>query len=166
MAMAYSESDIMQVGGEHVDFKLRAGPVRRNLFGPVDHQQLQQDFQNLLSLSVEVANKRWNFDFQSDRPAQGSIQWEELRCQDVPAFYRSCVVKAGVGHKAEVPGRGAAGASQEQEYLEITTRETYRRHKSEKKMASSMLKRRQATITDFFAVKKMRSLHHKGPTRQ
>lgn len=146
--MASSESTRMQMGREDVDVKRRVGPVRRNLFGPVDHQQLQQDFQRLLCMSVEVANKRWNFDFQRDRPGQGSIEWEELRCQDVPAFYRSCVVKAGVGPKAQVPDGGAADDSQMQEYLEITARETYRSCKAEKRLASSStLKRRQATIT-------------------
>lgn len=165
--MASFESDSMQTGREDVDVKLRGGPVRRSLFGPVDHQQLQQDFQRLLCMSVEVANKRWNFDFQRDRPGQGSIEWEELRCQDVPAFYRNCVVKAGIRPRAQVPGGGAADVSQTQEYLEITTRETYRSCKAEKRLASSSpLKRRQATITDFFSVKKKKSLQHKGPVFQ
>ncbi|XP_061107772.1 cyclin-dependent kinase inhibitor 1D [Conger conger] len=158
--MASFELDSMQ---EDMNERLRAGPVRRNLFGPVDHQQLQQDFERLLCMSVEVANKRWNFDFQRDRPGQGSIEWEELRCQDVPAFYRSCVVKAGAGPKARVPGGGAADVSETQEYLEITARETYRSCKAEKRLASSTRKRKQATITEFFCVKKKRSSHHKGP---
>ncbi|KAJ8381996.1 hypothetical protein SKAU_G00027740 [Synaphobranchus kaupii] len=166
MVMASSELDYMQTEREDMDVKLRAVPVRRNLFGPVDHQQLQQDFQRLLCMSVEVANKRWNFDFQRDRPGQGSIEWEELRCQDVPAFYRSCVVKAGVGSKAQVPGGGADDVSPMQEYLEITARETYRSCKPEKRLASSStLKRKQANITDFFSVKK-RSSHHKGHALQ
>lgn len=70
--------------------------VRRNLFGPIDHQQLQQDFQRLLLMTVDTATRRWDFDFLSDRPTPGStLQWEELRCQDVPAFYHSRVVKGG-----------------------------------------------------------------------
>ncbi|CAG12140.1 unnamed protein product [Tetraodon nigroviridis] len=82
---------------------LKAGPVRRNLFGPVDHNQLRQDFERLLRMSVEVANKRWNFDFRNERPGRGcGVEWEELRCQDVPAFYRSCMVRqapAGGHHR-------------------------------------------------------------------
>ncbi|XP_036373356.1 cyclin-dependent kinase inhibitor 1D [Megalops cyprinoides] len=162
MAMTSSECD-----GYGEGVKLRGASVRRNLFGPVDHQQLQQDFQRLLCMSVEVANKRWNFDFQTDRPSQGSIEWEELQCQDVPAFYRSCVVKAGIGRAPDVPGGGVAAPRPPREYLEVTAREAYRSHKAEKRAASSStLKRRQATITDFFAVKKKRSLHHKGSSRQ
>lgn len=76
--------------------------VRRNLFGPVDHQQLQQDFHRLLRMSVEVAKQRWNFDFQSECPTSGSIEWEEIQCQDVPAFYRSSVVRVGK-RRLEVP---------------------------------------------------------------
>lgn len=88
------DSEISRLGGIGA-LNIKAGPVRRNLFGPVDHNQLQQDFERLLCMSVEVANKRWNFDFQSEKPGSGSgVEWEELRCQDVPAFYRSCTVRS------------------------------------------------------------------------
>ncbi|NXL52923.1 CDN1B inhibitor, partial [Podilymbus podiceps] len=50
--------------------------ARRNLFGPVDHEQLQQDFQRMLRSSVEGAQQKWNFDFLRDRPAEGLLQWE------------------------------------------------------------------------------------------
>ncbi|XP_069013000.1 cyclin-dependent kinase inhibitor 1D [Embiotoca jacksoni] len=146
--------------------------LRRNLFGPVDHQQLQQDFQRLLRMSAEAANKRWNFDFQSDAPGEGAdVEWEELRCQDVPAFYRSCTVRpAGAdrsrgGRRRRARGeRGARRASVRpcpaarpgsgDEYLEVTTRGCYRLQLSGK--------RRQAAITDFFTVKKRNPLHYKA----
>ncbi|XP_069556333.1 cyclin-dependent kinase inhibitor 1D [Brachyistius frenatus] len=153
--------------------KLTVGPVRRNLFGPVDHQQLQQDFQRLLRMSAEVANKRWNFDFQSDAPGEGAdVEWEELRCQDVPAFYRSCTVRpagpTGAGAAAAAaksagrtwcssgkcsPVSGSSSGSGD-EYLEVTTRGCYRLQLSGK--------RRQAAITDFFTVKKRNPLHYKA----
>lgn len=88
------DSEISRLGGIGA-LNMKVGPVRRNLFGPVDHNQLQQDFERLLRMSVEVANKRWNFDFQNEKPGSGSsVEWEELRCQDVPAFYRSCMVRS------------------------------------------------------------------------
>ncbi|KAM4615333.1 cyclin-dependent kinase inhibitor 1D [Polymixia lowei] len=169
--MATSDSDLSCLGGIEA-LKLKAGPVRRNLFGPVDHHQLQQDFQRLLCMSVEVANKRWNFDFQSDRPAQGSaVEWEELRCQDVPAFYRSCTVRRragdGVGKKAprrQSPSSGesspasCSSSGSGDEYLEVTTRGCYR--------IQRLAKRKQPAITDFFKVKKRRLLHYKGSSRQ
>ena len=54
---APSDWDVAVLGGiEALDLKV--GPVRRNLFGPVDHRQLQQDFQRLLSMGVEVGSCR------------------------------------------------------------------------------------------------------------
>lgn len=66
--------------------------ARRNLFGPVDHKQLHQDFQHMLHNSVEGAQQKWNFDFLRDTPVEGLLQWEELEGREVPAFYHSCVV--------------------------------------------------------------------------
>ncbi|KPP75751.1 hypothetical protein Z043_104973 [Scleropages formosus] len=104
----------------------------------------------------------------SDRPTPGATEWEELRCQDVPAFYRSCMVKSGVGPRAEPPSRGCGGSSPPVgEYLEITARETYRCCEQEKRVSVAATgKRRQAIITDFFAVKKRRLLHPKGHALQ
>ncbi|KAM9328237.1 cyclin-dependent kinase inhibitor 1D isoform 2-T3 [Pholidichthys leucotaenia] len=165
-----SDSDIFHLGDIEA-LKLKVGPVARNLFGPVDHEQLQQDFQRLLCMSVEVANKRWNFDFQSDRPGEGTnIQWEELRCQDVPTFYRSCMVRAVVQPRAEKGSRWSSTSSGEaspspssssgsgDEYLEVIARGCYR-----VKWAG---KRRQCAITDFFKVKKRRLLYYKASSRQ
>ncbi|CAJ1055037.1 cyclin-dependent kinase inhibitor 1D isoform X1 [Xyrichtys novacula] len=162
-----SNMELSHLGGIDA-LNLKVGPVRRNLFGPVDHQQLQKDFQRLLCMSVEVANKRWNFDFQSEMPGKGSsMEWEELRCQDVPAFYRSCTVKP-VGHpigKRRMSSSSREGSSESSsssgsgdEYLEVTTRGCYR--------IKLHGKRRQSSITDFFKVKKRKQLHHKGLSRQ
>lgn len=65
--------------------------ARRNLFGPVDHKQLQQDFQHMLHNGAKGAQQKWNFDFLQDRPVEGLLQWEGLEGCKVPAFY-SCVV--------------------------------------------------------------------------
>ncbi|KAM3858743.1 cyclin-dependent kinase inhibitor 1D [Diretmus argenteus] len=163
---AASDSELPRLGGVEA-LELKVGPVRRNLFGPVDHRQLQEDFQRLLCMSVESANQRWNFDFQCDRPAQGSaVEWEELRCQDVPAFYRSCTVRRGVlGTKAPrrlstSSGEGSPGSSSSSgdEYLEVTTRGCYR--------GQWPAKRSQRSITDFFKVKRRRLLHYKASSRQ
>ncbi|XP_062426848.1 cyclin-dependent kinase inhibitor 1-like [Rhea pennata] len=66
--------------------------TQRNLFGPIDHKQLQQDFQHMLRSSIEGAQQKWNFDFLHDVPAEGLLQWEELKGHQVPAFYHSCMV--------------------------------------------------------------------------
>ncbi|XP_056131602.1 cyclin-dependent kinase inhibitor 1D [Lampris incognitus] len=167
-AVAVSDSEVPCLGSIE-DLKLKVGPVRRNLFGPVDHHQLQQDFQRLLCMSVEVANKRWNFDFQSDRPGQGStMEWEELKYQDVPRFYRSCTVRrmAGSGGWPKTPRRPSSGesspassssSSSGDEYIEVTARGCY--------ILQRPNKRKQAIITDFFKVKRRRLLNYKGSTR-
>ncbi|XP_077786944.1 uncharacterized protein LOC114596769 isoform X2 [Podarcis muralis] len=67
--------------------------VRRNLFGPVDHSNLQQDIQRILCTSMEKAKQRWNFDFWQEVPTEGLLQWEELQGHDVPPFYHTCVVR-------------------------------------------------------------------------
>lgn len=169
---AATGSEMPRLGGIE-DLKLKVGPVRRNLFGPVDHQQLRQDFKRLLCMSVEVANKRWNFDFQSDMPGKGSnMEWEELQCQEVPAFYHSCMVRKVTRPRAETAkgSRRASSSSGESspmsssssgsgdEYLEVTTRGCYRLQRP--------YKRRQSTITDFFKVKKTKHLHCKVSSRQ
>ncbi|XP_054609428.1 cyclin-dependent kinase inhibitor 1-like isoform X2 [Dunckerocampus dactyliophorus] len=167
MDTASTSTEIACRGGIEA-LTLKVGPVRRNLFGPVDHQQLRQDFQRLLHMSVEAANKRWNYDFRSDAPGPGSnVQWEELKCQDVPGFYRSCTVRPVVQLRgAKTPRRLSTSSGEESpasssssgsgdEYLEVTARGYYR-----------VQKRKQSTITDFFKVKRRRLLHYKAMSRQ
>nr|XP_033808576.1 cyclin-dependent kinase inhibitor 1B-like isoform X2 [Geotrypetes seraphini] len=69
--------------------------ARRNLFGPVDHEQLQRDFQQQLRGSLEAARRKWSFDFARDLPSEGALEWEPLGCQEVPAFYRSQALGPG-----------------------------------------------------------------------
>lgn len=140
--------ELSHLGGIEA-LKLKVGPVRRNLFGPVDHQQLQQDFQRLLCMSVDVANKRWNFDFHSETPGEGSnMEWEELRCQDVPAFYRSCTVRpvqrpmgkwrtSSSSSGEDSPGSSSSSGSGD-EYMEVTKRGCYRVHRLGKRRQSSI----------------------------
>lgn len=143
-----SDSKLSVLGGIE-DLKLKVGPVRRNLFGPVDHKQLQKDFDRLLSVGVEAANKRWNFDFRNEKPGEGSnVEWEEMRCQDVPVFYRNCMVKASSQpsfNKRRVsfssdegsPASTSSSGSSE-EYLEVTTRGCYRLKKQGKRRQSAI----------------------------
>ncbi|XP_069048118.1 cyclin-dependent kinase inhibitor 1-like [Lepisosteus oculatus] len=131
--------------------KLRAGRgARRNLFGPVDHQQLRRDFQGLLRAGLQRATQRWNFDFRRGRPAEGALAWEELPCRDVPAFYRSRAVQGGRraegGAAAPAPDPGGTAGPEPPAGEEPKARMA-------DKLAGAA-KRRQTAITDFFAVKK------------
>uniref|UniRef100_A0A663M808 Cyclin-dependent kinase inhibitor domain-containing protein n=1 Tax=Athene cunicularia TaxID=194338 RepID=A0A663M808_ATHCN len=75
--------------------------AQRNLFGPVDHEQLWQDFQHMLYNSVEGVQQKGNFDFLWDVPAEGLLQWEELKSQEVPTFYHSSEVISPSGAQQE-----------------------------------------------------------------
>lgn len=163
------DSEISRLGGIGA-LNMKVGPVRRNLFGPVDHNHLQQDFERLLRMSVEVANKRWNFDFQREKPGSGSsVEWEELRCQDVPAFYRSCMVRSAAlplskrrtsssslssSSPSSSSGESSPGSSSpsgtSDEYLDVARRGGYR--------VRWQGKRRQAAITGE-SVKSVSSQH-------
>lgn len=150
------DSEITRLGGIEA-LNLKVGPVRRNLFGPVDHNQLQQDFERLLCMSVEVANKRWNFDFQNEKPGSGScVEWEELSCQEVPAFYRSCMVRSAPlppskrrmssssfsSSPHSSSGESSPGSSSSpgtgDEYLDVTRRGCYRLRRQGKRRQSAI----------------------------
>lgn len=148
------DSEISRLGGIEA-LNMKVGPVRRNLFGPVDHNQLQQDFERLLRMGVEVANKRWNFDFQNEKPGSGaSVEWEELSCQDVPTFYRSCLVRAAPlppgkrqtsssssssysSSEESSPGSSSPAGTSDQ-YLDVTRRGCYKVRRQGKRRQSAI----------------------------
>ncbi|XP_057712248.1 cyclin-dependent kinase inhibitor 1-like isoform X2 [Corythoichthys intestinalis] len=153
-----SRSEISRLGSVEA-LRLKVGPVRRNLFGPVDHRQLREDFQRLLSMSVDAANKRWNYDFRRDVPGTGGdVQWEEVPREDVPVFYHGKPARRNSASSGQGSPMSDSSSGSEAEYLEVTTRGYYRLQRPEK--------RRQASITDFFKVKRRRLLHYKSSSRQ
>ncbi|XP_041748839.1 cyclin-dependent kinase inhibitor 1-like [Coregonus clupeaformis] len=93
---------------------LGKGPARRNLFGPVDLEQLQQEYQNALRRDLEDACHRWGFDFLSEKPlAGGDFQWEGVPGTKLPLLYRPCLLGQGeaqrVGVLAATTGSVRAG---------------------------------------------------------
>ncbi|KAL7985247.1 hypothetical protein Chor_003817 [Crotalus horridus] len=50
----------------------------KNLFGPVDHEQVQKDFQSLMKVQLEEAQQKWNFDFETETPLEGNYKWEKV----------------------------------------------------------------------------------------
>uniref|UniRef100_A0A8C8RHD6 Cyclin-dependent kinase inhibitor domain-containing protein n=1 Tax=Pelusios castaneus TaxID=367368 RepID=A0A8C8RHD6_9SAUR len=138
--------------GEQTEWRPgKTNRVRRNLFGPVDHEQLQRDFQHMLHSSMEGAQQKWNFDFLRDMPAEGLLQWEELQSHDVPAFYHSCVV--GEARKPLKPlNQGTVKEVKAHHFATVTLTEN-------SKVAKKILgrksqegkKRRQTSLTGFAA---------------
>ncbi|KAM4617775.1 cyclin-dependent kinase inhibitor 1C [Discoglossus pictus] len=71
-------------------YPYRRTAVCRNLFGPVDHEDLNRELHSKLQEIQEESSHKWDFDFQRDVPLPGTrYQWEEASAHTVPAFYRS-----------------------------------------------------------------------------
>lgn len=64
--------------------------VCRNLFGPVDHDELNRELQSKLREICEDGQRRWDYNFQAEKPLEGAgrLQWEEVEGHSVPSFYR------------------------------------------------------------------------------
>lgn len=65
--------------------------VCRNLFGPVDHDELNRELKSKLREICEDSQRRWEYNFQSESPSDGPpgrLRWEEVEGDSVPAFYR------------------------------------------------------------------------------
>lgn len=141
-------------------------PVQRNLFGPIDREQLQVDYQTVLLKDLEEASQRWGFDFISDKPLESSdFQWEEIPATRVPLLYRSCM--HGLGHtggqrvtEAALGPKGgrAEPAQSEQKNIPRTTERCALNlenlEKTPEKSENTGMKRKQTNITDFYQSKR------------
>ncbi|XP_075617078.1 cyclin-dependent kinase inhibitor 1 isoform X1 [Balearica regulorum gibbericeps] len=146
-------------GEQHRGEKMERRPgktthARRNLFGPVDHEQLQRDFQHMLRNGIEGAQQKWNFDFLRDTPAEGLLQWEELEGHEVPAFYHSCVVGDAWRPLQHLDGPlGREDKSHHFARVALTEK-----HKTSKKTGGKRIlegnKQRQTSLTDCYSAKK------------
>ncbi|XP_071376855.1 cyclin-dependent kinase inhibitor 1 isoform X2 [Centroberyx affinis] len=142
------------------------GPTRRNLFGPVDREQLQAEYQAALRKDLEDASHRWGFDFVSEKPLEGGdFQWEGVPGTKVPLLYRPCMLGLG-----QVGGQRATGArvnrsrarvGPPQSEKENIPRTPERRvlnlenlEKTPERGDNARLKRKQTNITDFYQAKK------------
>lgn len=143
------------------------GPTRRNLFGPVDREQLQAEYQAALRKDLEDASQRWGFDFISEKPLEGGdFQWEGVPGTKVPLLYRSCMLGLGqvdgqrsAGAAVKSPLRPRVGPSQsEKENIPRTPERCAFKlenlEKTPEKVENTGLKRKQTNITDFFQAKR------------
>ncbi|XP_029010659.1 cyclin-dependent kinase inhibitor 1B [Betta splendens] len=65
--------------------------VCRNLFGPVDHDELNQEMKSKMREISERDQQRWNFNFETNTPLNGDYEWEEVPVDKTPVFYRDSV---------------------------------------------------------------------------
>ncbi|KAI1904034.1 hypothetical protein AGOR_G00001530 [Albula goreensis] len=63
----------------------------RNLFGPVDHDELNREMKLQLREISERDQRRWNFNFETDTPCSGDYEWEETPVESTPVFYQDSV---------------------------------------------------------------------------
>nr|XP_057910204.1 cyclin-dependent kinase inhibitor 1 isoform X2 [Doryrhamphus excisus] len=137
-------------------------PTRRSLFGPVDHNQLQADFQAELGKDLEAASRRWSFDFIADKPlASGDFHWEGVPNTQVPQLYRSCMLGRAEGQTvaeaAFSPKKRWAGPPQcEKENIpeNVLERCPFNVEETPGKKDNGGLKRKQTNITDFYQAKR------------
>ncbi|XP_026053051.1 cyclin-dependent kinase inhibitor 1 isoform X1 [Carassius auratus] len=127
---------------------LRSGPARRNLFGPVDREQLQLEYRDALRKDLEEASHRWGFDFTTETPLQGGdFQWEGVSGVKVPVLYRSSL--------EEHPSRTGPSRVGKENIPRTPERYSIVPQNMEKTPEKrTELKRKQTNITDFYQAKK------------
>ncbi|TRY93572.1 hypothetical protein DNTS_016419 [Danionella cerebrum] len=62
--------------------------VCRNLFGPVDHEELHCEMKRQLQEISERDQSRWNFNFETNSPLPGDYEWEAISEDTLPCFYK------------------------------------------------------------------------------
>ncbi|KAJ8258819.1 hypothetical protein COCON_G00178310 [Conger conger] len=149
----------MSVINKQILTPLRNRPTRRNLFGPVDRDQLQEDWQNLIQKELEDASRRWSFDFATETPLEGGdFQWEGVVGAKVPVLYRSCMVgKVRSKRQGGSTSRAKSGQTDKENTPRTPTRckaQPQNLEVTPEKKPSQILKRKQTNITDFYQVKR------------
>ncbi|KAJ7400008.1 cyclin dependent kinase inhibitor 1A [Pitangus sulphuratus] len=126
--------------------------VCRNLFGPVDHEQLQNEFEDKLRQQLEEARQRWNFDFETETPLEGPFKWERILLAEQPPQGVHSLVRAVSSSDSrsslvrKVPSRDCVGRIRPEESQQSS--EVY------KAGSTQGLKRGQTTIKDFYSAKR------------
>ncbi|XP_005428168.1 cyclin-dependent kinase inhibitor 1 [Geospiza fortis] len=124
----------------------------RNLFGPVDHEQLQQDFEDQMKQQLEEAQQRWNFNFETETPLEGPFKWErvlvaEQAPHEVHSLVRAVISsdsRSSLAHR--VPPKERVGR--------ICPEEAQQSSKVCRAGSLQGLKRGQTTIKDFYSAKR------------
>lgn len=78
--------------GAEIPPPLKRTGACRNLFGPVDHDELKRELSSKLREISERDQLRWSFNFREGQPLDGDLKWEETRAEDCPRCYRETTV--------------------------------------------------------------------------
>ncbi|TSK19996.1 Cyclin-dependent kinase inhibitor 1C [Bagarius yarrelli] len=89
--------------------------VCRNLFGPVDHEELNCELKRRLQEISDRDQSRWNFNFEENVPLPGKYEWEEIAVSTVPSFYKESVRngKAHAGNANDAETSAECGCKNE-----------------------------------------------------
>uniref|UniRef100_A0A8C5JTW5 Cyclin-dependent kinase inhibitor domain-containing protein n=2 Tax=Junco hyemalis TaxID=40217 RepID=A0A8C5JTW5_JUNHY len=125
----------------------------RNLFGPVDHEQLQQDFEDQMKQQLEEAQQRWNFNFETETPLEGPFKWERMLVaeqapKEVHSLVRAVISsdsRSSLAHRVPPKERGVG---------RICPEEAQQSSKVCRAGSLQGLKRGQTTIKDFYSAKR------------
>lgn len=126
----------------------------RNLFGPVDHDELQRELTSKLKEIAERDRLRWNFDFSEGRPLEGELEWEESPAEDCPTFYRERITTAvSKEPKREIFAPNCGGRSTSVNILNQKNEADKRNPRKSRKTAAHARTTRltDLRITDFYA---------------
>ncbi|XP_047204040.1 cyclin-dependent kinase inhibitor 1 [Girardinichthys multiradiatus] len=136
-------------------------PVRRNLFGPVDQDQLWIEFQAILRKDLDDMSKRWGFDFKSDKPLESSdFKWTSIPETRVPLHYRSCMLAVGQSEGLRLADRVVLTKTVRikkeniPQMPEKCAIELEGLERTSEKGDKAGLKRKQTNITDFYQAKR------------
>lgn len=85
----------------------------RNLFGPVNHEELTRDLEKHCRDMEEASQRKWNFDFQNHKPLEGKYEWQEVEKGSLPEFYyRPPRPPKGAGKVPPPPSQDVSGNRQ------------------------------------------------------
>ncbi|XP_039941457.1 cyclin-dependent kinase inhibitor 1 [Hirundo rustica] len=124
----------------------------RNLFGPVDHEQLQHDFEDKIRQQLEEAQQRWNFNFETETPLEGPFKWEKILVAEQPPQEGHSLVTAVISgdSRSSLAHRDAP----KDHAGRVCPEESQQSSKAYKAGSLRSLKRGQTTIKDFYSAKR------------
>ncbi|TSK13484.1 Cyclin-dependent kinase inhibitor 1B [Bagarius yarrelli] len=128
----------------------------RNLFGPVNHEELNRDLNAKLSEISERNQQRWNFNFASGTPLQGDYEWEKAALDATPAFYlhfRSGEKKAAALPHTEAPN-GVTCARSDAASGAVSSSRTGKRSRTKRKTSARLTTSTTTYITDLYSKRK------------
>ncbi|XP_056307722.1 cyclin-dependent kinase inhibitor 1B [Danio aesculapii] len=139
---------------QEIASQLKRTGTCRNLFGPVDHDELRRELASKLREISERDQQRWNFNFSEGQPLDGDLKWEESPAEGCPLFYRETTLIAIKRQIVDFPTteRIINVDTKCESSLKIRKSQTQRRKFSRKRVQTKS--QTNMRITDFYGKRK------------